>query len=257
MTELRTVVEYLDQLLATPEIPDYDRALNGLQLANHGTVQRVAAAVDLSVDSVERAVATGADLLVVHHGMFWGGLQPITGIQYRRIQVAVQHGLAIYSSHLPLDYHETLGNNAQLAARLELVPDGRFGRFQSLELGVTGAADVSTADLVDRVRAFAEPLGTRLVVTPISPDRRTSRWAVLTGAGASSGILREAASRGVDTLVVGEGPHHTAVEAHERGIAVMYAGHYATETPGVQAVAAELERRFGLPWTFLHLPSGL
>ena len=257
MTAIQTVVQQIDQLLATAEIPDYEPALNGLQLVNRGTVHRVAAAVDFSTEAIEQAVAVGADMLLVHHGMFWAGLQPITGTRYRRLQLAMQHDLAVYVSHLPLDYHATLGNNAQLVARLGLVPDGRFGRFRSIELGFTGSSDMSTADLAARVRAFAQPLGTQLVTSPFLPERRTRRWAVLTGAGGSSDVLEEASSRGVDTLIVGEGPHHTAVDARERGIVMMYAGHYATETLGVQALAAELERQFALPWTFLHLPTGL
>ncbi|MDE3052297.1 MAG: Nif3-like dinuclear metal center hexameric protein [Gemmatimonadota bacterium] len=257
MTSLQDVVRHLDALLRTADVPDYDRALNGLQLANGGAASRVAAAVDFSGEAVRRAVHSGADLLLVHHGMFWDGLRPITGGRYQRLALAVQHGLAVYASHLPLDLHDTLGNNAQLAARLGLTPDERFGRFQSTELGLTGGADLATTDLAERVRAFAGPLGTQLVVSGFAPERRTRRWAVVTGAGASSATLDEASARGVDTLIVGEGPHHTAVEAQERGIVVMYAGHYATETLGVQALAMELERQYALPWSFLHIPTGL
>ncbi len=257
MTTLQAAVRHLDQLLRTTEVPDYDRAVNGLQLANGGTVRRVAAAVDFSHETVRQAVDAGADLLLVHHGMFWDGLRPITDRRYERLSLAVRHGLAVYASHLPLDYHDTLGNNAQLTTRLGLVPDGRFGRYQSVELGLTGTTDMPTTELSERVRAFAGPLGTQLVVSAFAPERRTRRWAVLTGAGASSSILEQAAARDVDTLIVGEGPHHTAVEARERGIVVMYAGHYATETLGVQAIAAELDREFALPWSFLHVPTGL
>ena len=85
----------------------------------------------------------------------------------------------------------------------------------------------------------------------------TSRWGICTGAGADSHTLREAAQRGLDTLIVGEGPHHTAVEATELGIAVLYVGHYATETFGVRALGAEIERAFGIPWSFVSAPTGL
>jgi dinuclear metal center YbgI/SA1388 family protein len=257
MTALQEVVRDLDGSLRTREIPDYDRALNGLQLANAGTVHHVAAAVDFSLETVQQAVAVGADLLVVHHGMFWGGLQPLLGAQYERLRLAFSRNLAVYSSHLPLDCHETLGNNARLAAALGLLADGRFGRHHTLDLGVTGTTDLETQEIVDRVRDVVEPLGTRLVVAGHDPGRRTRRWAVLTGAGASSAVFAEASAHDVDTLIVGEGPHHTAVEARERGLAVIYAGHYATETFGVQALAEYLEHRYALPWSFLHIPSGL
>jgi len=257
MTALSDVCRFLDEGLGTTEIPDYDRALNGLQLANGGTVHRVAATVDFSLDAVRQAVDAGAGLLLVHHGMFWGGLQPIVASHYERLHLAMTHDLAIYASHLPLDFHASWGNNALLAERLQLVPDGRFGRYRTFELGYTGSADLDTVELAARVRDFAEPLGTRVLTTAHAPGRRTRRWAIITGAGASSETLVEAAERGVDTLIVGEGPHHTAVEAQECGIVVIYAGHYATETLGVQALATELERTFALPWSFLHLPTGL
>lgn len=257
MTALSDVCRFLDEGLGTTEIPDYERALNGLQLANSGTVPRVAAAVDFSLDVVRRAVDAGAGLLIVHHGMFWSGLQPIVASHYERLHLAMGHDLAVYASHLPLDLHETWGNNALLAERLQLVPDGRFGRYRTLELGYTGSVDLDTTALAARVGDFAEPLGTHVLTTPYAPGRRTRRWAIITGAGASSETLLEAAERGVDTLIVGEGPHHTAVEARERGIVVIYAGHYATETLGVQGLAAALERTFALPWSFLHLPTGL
>jgi putative NIF3 family GTP cyclohydrolase 1 type 2 len=158
---------------------------------------------------------------------------------------------------LPLDLHPTLGNNARLAAVLGLVSSGGFGRFRSIEVGLSGQADISTVDLFDRIRAFAEPLGTHVVATAVDLSRRTKSWGIISGAGASSATLQEAAERGLDTLIVGEGPHHTAVEARERGLAVVYAGHYATETLGVQALGDELARGFSLPWSFLHIPTGL
>jgi putative NIF3 family GTP cyclohydrolase 1 type 2 len=199
----------------------------------------------------------GADLLLVHHGMFWGGLQPIVASRYDGLRHAIAAGLAVYASHLPLDLHPQLGNNVRLAHTLDLKPDGGFGEYRGFEIGVSGAADLATTDIIARVRAFAQPLGSPVIYTPHLPDRRTRRWAIVTGAGASTETLREAVARGVDTLIVGEGPHHTAVEAQELGLVVIYGGHYATETLGVQAAAAALQATFALPWSFIHLPTGL
>lgn len=257
MIALADCVAHLDVFLATAQMPDYDRALNGLQLSNSGTVSRIAAAVDFSQASVARAVEAEADLLIVHHGMFWGAPQAIVGAQYDRLRHALGNNLAVYSSHLPLDLHPRVGNNTLLARQLGLVPTGSFGRYKTVEIGVRGEADLRTEDLLARVRAFAQPLGTHVVSTTVLPNRRTRAWAIVTGAGASSDTLREAQERGIDTLIVGEGPHHSAVDAEERGITVIYAGHYATETLGVQALAAELATAFSLPWTFVHLPTGL
>lgn len=257
MTALRDIVGYLDAELRTAEVPDYPPAVNGLQLQNAGAVTRVAAAVDFSLRAVQGAVAAGADLLVVHHGMFWGGAQPIRGPQYERIATLVRHGIAVYASHLPLDVHPTLGNNALLAHEFGLLPAGGFARFQTIEVGVRGECDVATIELADRARHLAARHGGNVVVTPHAAARRTRRFGICTGAGASSDTIREARHLGIDTLIVGEGPHHTGVEAADVDLVIIYAGHYATETLGVQALGAALEREFGLPWSFLDLPTGL
>ena len=251
------VAAHLDALLATATVPDYPPALNGLQLDARGPVRRVAAAVDLSRRTIEGAVAAGANLLVVHHGMFWGGAQRLVGAAYERLRLLVEHDVAVYASHLPLDLHPELGNNVLLARELGLAPDGGFGAFKGVQVGVQGASDVPTAELVRRADAFARTHGGLAVATAHDPARRTRRWAIATGGSASSDSLREARDAGVDTFIVGEGPHHTAVEAPEHGLVIVYAGHYATETLGVQALARELERAFGLPWSFVSAPTGL
>lgn len=257
MSALADCVRFLDTTLATQEIPDYDQALNGLQLQNNGTVSQVAVAVDFSAHTIDLSIAGGADLLVVHHGMFWGEPRPIVTTRYTRLRSAIEHNLAVYASHLPLDLHPTLGNNVRVAQALGLSPSGGFGRFKTIDVGIAGESTISTTELVDRIRRFANPLGTHVVTTPYAADRQTKKWAVMTGAGASSSTLQEALDMGVDTLIVGEGPHHTAVEAAEHGLVVIYAGHYATETLGVQAVGQALEREFALPWFFVAAPTGL
>jgi dinuclear metal center YbgI/SA1388 family protein len=257
MTRLDDIVTALDDELRTRDVPDYGGAVNGLQLANGGEVHRVAVGVDFSRAAVDAAVSAGASLLVVHHGMFWAGAQPIVGPAYGRLHALVTHDVAVYASHLPLDAHPTLGNNAGLARVLGLEPNGGFARYKTIDVGVSGDADVDTATLAERAGAFAAQWGGSARQTPIAPGRRTRRWGICTGAGASSDTLREASERGIDTLIVGEGPHHTAVDAVERDLVVIYAGHYATETIGVRAVGAWLADRFGLPWTFVGEPTGL
>lgn len=257
MATLDDIVSFLDALLRTAEIPDYDRALNGLQFASSTPITRVAAAVDFSSTVVRDAGAAGANLLLVHHGMFWGGLRPFVGTHRECIAELVQRDMAVYSSHLPLDLHPVFGNNVLLARELGLRPEGGFARFQQLEIGVSGSADIDTRTLVDRARRFAEAQGGSVVATPFPEGRVTRRWGICTGAGADSGTIREALARGLDTIVVGEGPHHTAVEARDAGLVIVYAGHYATETLGVRALAGELARRFGIEHTFIAAPTGL
>lgn len=254
---LRRIAEHLDRLLRTTEVPDYPGAQNGVQVEHSGPVRRCAVAVDASLDTIRGALDTGANLLVVHHGLFWSGVQPLRGRFYERVRLLITGDLAVYSSHLPLDLHPTLGNNALLARELGLSPDAGFARFQTVDVGLMGRCDVETAELVLRAESHARREGGRVVAVACGDGRRTRRWALCTGAGASSDTLREAAAAGVDTLIVGEGPHHTGVEAAEMGIAVIYAGHYATETLGVRALGEELERAFGIPWSFIAAPTGL
>jgi dinuclear metal center YbgI/SA1388 family protein len=255
MARLSELVSYLDELLGTAETPDYGNALNGLQLENSGEVGSIAAAVDFSRATVAAAVAGHAGMLIVHHGMFWPGLRPIRDASYARLRSLIEHDVAVYASHLPLDRHPTFGNNALLAAALGLVPSGEFARFETISVGVRGDADLEMPVLVERARVFARQHGGE-VRAAINHDR-VRHWGICTGAGASSATIAEAKERGLDTLIVGEGPHHTAVEAADDGLTIIYAGHYATETLGVSAIGEHLSTRFGIPWMFLEGPTGL
>jgi dinuclear metal center YbgI/SA1388 family protein len=254
---LEQIATHLDTLLRTRDVPDYPGALNGIQVQHAGPVRRCAVAVDASLRTIQGAIDAGANLLLIHHGLFWAGVQPLTGRFYQRTRLLLEHDVAVYSSHLPLDLHPTLGNNGLLARALGLEPSGGFGKFQSIDVGVMGEANIETAILSAKADVIARQEGGTVVTVGAAPGRRTRRWALCTGAGASSDTLREAAAAGVDTLIVGEGPHHTGVDAPELGIAVIYAGHYATETFGVRALGEELQRTFGLPWSFISAPTGL
>ena len=256
MAALHALIDFLDAELRTAEVPDYDVALNGLQLENSGRLTRLAAAVDFSRESVRRAIAQKASVLLVHHGMYWAGAEPLVGPSLERLREALAGDLAVYSSHIPLDLHPELGNNVLLARELGLEADGTFGKYRGIEIGVTGTIDMTTATLFERVRTFSARFATTAVCAGAS-NGRVHRWAIVTGAGASSESLAEARERGVDTLIVGEGAHHTAVEAMERGPVVMYAGHYASETLGVQALAARAAKHASVPWSFIDLPTGL
>jgi len=257
MTDLATIVTYLDRVLDTDGIPDYPGALNGVQLANRAPIRRIAASVDISRRVIEHAARERADLLIVHHGMFWGGVQRFTGAAYERVRLLVEHDIAVYASHLPLDAHPTYGNNVLLARVLGLEPGGGFARYKTLDIGVRGESDIETSELFRRADEFARLHGGAARGVLGQPERRTRRWGICTGAGASSDTLLEAQALALDTLIVGEGPHHTAVAADDAGLAVIYAGHYATETLGVRAIADHLTSTFGIPSTFIDAPTGL
>ena len=247
-SELR---DYLDALLRTAEISDYPNAFNGLQLDNRGEVTRVVAAVDACEAVIEQAVAASADLLLVHHGFLWGGAQRIEGALFRKLQRALAAGLAIYSSHLPLDAHPEFGNNAQLAHAIGLTQRQPFLEKSGTPIGWKGELELPREVLRERL---AIAVGGPVHLAPGGPELTRCVAVVTGGAGSEVAVVARA---GVDTFITGEGPHASYVTAEEVGVNLFYAGHYATETFGVKALAAHLEQRFGLPWSFLDHPTGL
>jgi dinuclear metal center YbgI/SA1388 family protein len=246
----RDVVAYLDEYLRIREVSDYPAALNGLQVENGGRVRRIGAAVDASVRAVELAARRGCDLLLVHHGLFWDGNQPVTGRRYRKLAGVLRADIAVYSAHLPLDVHPEIGNNVLLARALEIEPQGWFGDYRGAPVGCWGRLDVKREVLAARLDAL---LGSRVRMVAGGPEV-VHRVGVVTGAGGSA--IGEALAAGLDALVTGEGAHHTYFDAEEGGINVFFGGHYATETFGVRALAEHAAARFGLPWDFLELPTG-
>lgn len=259
MIRLPDLVGYLDEYLAIREIPDYPNAFNGLQVEGKEEIRRVLTTVDVSVASVEEAVAWGADLLVVHHGLFWNGLQPIVGRFRRRLQPLLRENISLYSVHLPLDVHPEVGNNAKLARLLGLTPTDRFGDYQGVPIGVVCDVEstrMSPLSLSELTSLLEEGLRTQVKVIRFGSDT-VRRIGILTGSGGNTRILTEAHQLGIDTLITGEGAHHTYLDAEELGINLLYAGHYATETLGVQALGEHLQRLFGLEHRFFDHPTGL
>lgn len=248
---LAEMVRECQRLLRPETFTDWDGAVNGLQVENSGVVTRIAAAVDVSLATLKLAVAARADLLVVHHGLFWSPTIPWTGKRREMLELLIRNNLAVYSSHLPLDAHPRLGNNAQLCAALgfrKLKPfffeKGRFIGWQTRQ-------KISRDELSKKV---ARILGRPPVLLPGGPAHCQRIGVVTGGAG---GELKIAAKEGVDTFISGEGPHWTYALAEDVGINVFYGGHYATETFGVKALAALLSKKFHVPWTFLDHPTGL
>lgn len=249
--KLEDLAAYLDEYLRVREVTDYPAAFNGLQVANTGSVGRLAVAVDACQATIDQAVRLKAGMLLVHHGLFWDGPQPITGLRWRRLSPLLAHDVAVYSAHLPLDIHPTVGNNAVLVRQLGVTDIEWFGEDRGNPLGAGGVVDVTRGELVARV---ANTLGVEPHVIPSGPNR-IRRVGVITGAGGS--MIPQAVEAGLDAYVTGEGQHHTHFYAEEHGINVVFAGHYATETVGVKALAVHLHEKFDLPWDFLDHPTGL
>ncbi len=248
---LSAIVRHCQKRLRPATFNDEAGAANGLQVENSGAVRKIAAAVDGSLATVKMAAAAQADLLIVHHGLFWRPVTPWTGPRRALLQWLIEKDLAVYSSHLPLDAHPQLGNNAQLCAALGFKNLRPFFVEKGRAIGWQTRARVAREVLADRL---GRALGRAPTVVPGGPAW-CRRIGVVTGGAGSH--LQAAAAEGVDTFITGEGPHWTCALAEELGVNVFYGGHYATETFGVKALAAELSKKFRVPWVFLDHPTGL
>ena len=248
--KLESLVEYVDDYLRVSDFPDYPNAYNGLQVQGTAEVRGICAAVDASEAAINAAAERGSDLLLVHHGLFWDGGVPVTGRRFRKLSALLRNEVALYSAHLPLDAHPEVGNCALLARALEIDIERGFGTFKGADVGWMGTTSETRQSLRDRL---ADVLQVQVRLIDGGPAK-IDRVAVVTGAGGS--MIGEAARSSADALVTGEGAHHTYIDAMEYGINVYYAGHYATETLGVRALASHLEGRFGIPWQFLDFPTG-
>ncbi len=248
---LKPIVAHCDKTLRLDAIGDYDGAHNGLQVENNGHITRIAAAVDASLATVRLAAEAEADLLVVHHGLFWSPQLPWTGPKRALIGELVENNLAVYSAHLPLDAHPRLGNNAGLCKALKFTKPKPFFEEYGSPIGLRVSTRLCRDILSDRLKTI---LGAAPTLLRGGPSICKKIGIVTGGAG---GSIARAAAEGVDTFITGEGPHWTGALAEELGINVFYGGHYATETFGVKELAAHLSKKFRLPWEFLDHPTGL
>ena len=244
MTKLTDLVAYCDQRTRRTAFTDSPGACNGLQLANRGRVTRIGAAVDAGVVPFRRAVAAGVDVRIVHHGMYWDMPRPLTGPAYERIATLIQGDCALYSNHLPLDGHPQIGNNALLARQLGLRPKRGFLPVEGGDVGWIAPSRLPRAAL----RKKLESLYPRVIAIECgSPVPREIAFCSGSGNSAVPALL----PAGVDTLVTGELREEFFNRAQEEKLNLYLCGHYATEVHAVKALAAELARKFHLPWEFI------
>ena len=244
MPTLHDLVTYCDQRTRRTAFKDAPAAFNGLQVANSGRVTKIGAAVDAGVIPFQAAVAAGVDFLIVHHGMYWDMPRPLTGAAYDRIATLIHGDCALYSNHLPLDGHPDIGNNALLARQLGLKPTRPFLVRDGEAIGRIAPSKLTRSAL----RAKLEKLYPRVIAIEYGS---TAPRAIAFCSGAGNSALPELASAGVDTLVTGELREEFFNRAQEEKLNLYLCGHYATEVHAVQALAAELAKKFGLPWTFI------
>jgi dinuclear metal center YbgI/SA1388 family protein len=244
MTPLDELVAYCDRRTRVASFKDAPGAFNGLQLANTGRVTRIGAAVDAGLVPFQRAVASGVDFLIVHHGMYWDMPRPLTGPAYARVAALVGGNCALYSNHLPLDSHPQIGNNALLARELGLRASRGFIPNEGGPIGRIARNRHPRAELRSRL----ESLYPRVIAIECGSPRPAE---VGFCSGGGNGAVLPLIEAGVDTLVTGELREEWFNVAQERRLNLYLCGHYATEVHAVRALAAELSSKFGLPWEFV------
>lgn len=250
MPKLSDLTAYCDQRTRRAAFKDFPGAHNGLQVANDGRVTKIGAAVDAGLFPFEQAVERGIDFLIVHHGLFWSGVQPLTGPVYARYAALVRGNCAVYASHLPLDAHEEIGNNVLLARQLRLKAKRPFLFHEGEPIGWIAANKYKRSQL----QAQLEELYPRVVSIDCGPAQ-PKHVAFCSGSG--NRAVTELAAAGVDTLITGELREEWFNYAQEHGLNLICCGHYATEMHGVKALAAELAKKFRLPWEFIETPNPL
>jgi len=249
MVKRDRLVRYLDELLDNSQIQD--ASVNGLQVEGSAGVGRVALATDAALSVYEKAVNNGCQMLVVHHGLIWNGIRRVTGRDLEHIRFLLEHDLNLYASHLPLDMHPRVGNNAGLADIAGVKDRRPFGEYHGLYLGFSGELEepVSTENLVS---AFTDEIGGSPVLLPFGPDLNSTAGIV---SGGGSSCLKEAIDKKLDCYITGEGDHANYHVALESGINVIYLGHYESETTGVKALGRVIRDEFGLETCFIDEPT--
>jgi dinuclear metal center YbgI/SA1388 family protein len=250
MPILKDLVSFCDQRTRGATFPDFPGAVNGLQVANDGRVTKIGAAVDAGLVPFEQAVECGVDFLIVHHGLFWNGVQPLTGPVYERYATLVRGNCAVYSSHLPLDAHPEIGNNVLLARQLGLKPRRQFLPHEGESIGWIAPNKFKRSQLLARL----EELYPRVVAIECG-SAQPRQVAFCSGSG--NGALPHLAAAGVDTLITGELREEWFNFAQEHHLNLICCGHYATEMLGVKALATELAKKFRLPWVFIETENPL
>jgi dinuclear metal center YbgI/SA1388 family protein len=251
VTRLTSIIAALDERLRPGDFEDLGP--NGLQVPGADDVTKVVTGVSAQRALIERAVAEGAQLVLVHHGLFWDFLPTgLTPVLAGRLRPLFKHDVALAGYHLPLDAHPEVGNNAILAERLGCERHEPFGTYRAQAIGRAGtfAGDgIPAADLFARVREVTARVPT---VFDAGPER-IRRIGIVSGAGADT--LPEAIALGLDALLTGEPREHVMADAREAGIHFIAAGHYATETFGVRALGDWLAERFGIEHLFVDIPN--
>jgi len=244
--ELEVVSRFCNARVKIEDVPDFPGAENGLQIANDGQVTKVGAAVDAGMEPFRKAIDADIDFLIVHHGLYWSPPVPLVGVAYEKVKLLIQNNLAVYSSHLPLDGHPEIGNNAIIARKLGLRTESTIFPYEGVDAGLLAEGIESRKEL----RASLENLFPNGIQAIEFGSENLERIAILSGSGNS--VVSEILGVGTDTLVTGELRQHHFNMAQELGLNLYACGHYATETFGVDALGREVAKQFGLGYEFIE-----
>jgi dinuclear metal center YbgI/SA1388 family protein len=244
---------WIRNTLGFEQVEAADNAMNGLQVSSAGKeLKKIAFAVDACLESFKRAKALDADLIFVHHGIFWGDLPPLTGLVYERVKFLIEHNLSLYAVHLPLDMHPELGNNARLADLVGLEQREPFGPYHGIKIGIKGVLPQET-----HIKEIGDTLAKYTHTPPqiLALGKEKIKTVCIVSGGAPESA-RDAIAQGIDLFFTGEASHTIYHECAEAPLNVIFAGHYLTEVWGVQAVQKKIAADTGLATCFIDIPTG-
>ena len=249
MPSLKKITNYLNDYLKINEIND--SSVNGLQVSGKENINKIAFAVDACSETFSAAKDAGADMIIVHHGLIWNGITSVTGITYRRLKFLIENEISLYAAHLPLDLHPEVGNNIEFLKLFNAENIEEFGNYHGIFIGFMGEfAERSINDFAGEIQ---KKLNTNCAVLPFGKEK-VKKVGVVSGAAAR--IVNEAVEK-VDVFVTGEASHEVYHTAKEARVNVIFAGHYATETLGVKALAKLLKEKFDVEAVFIDVPTGI
>ncbi|MCR4433886.1 MAG: Nif3-like dinuclear metal center hexameric protein [Caldiserica bacterium] len=246
--KLKEIVKFLDEYLKVGDFQD--DSWNGLQVEGPEEVERIATAVDASFKTFERAREWGTQLLLVHHGLFWGKPFPLVGVDFSRIEALIKNGMGLYACHLPLDAHPEVGNNAVLSRMLNLKNVEPFGYYKGTQIGCAGVLP-QPLTLEEIKKILEDKLNQKVQVWGFGKKEIRS---VAIVSGEAGSIMKEGLGK-YDLLLTGGTGLSLFRLVEDASQSIIFAGHYATETVGIKAVGELLSSRFSLKHTFLDVPS--
>jgi len=247
--KLKSVIDYLNEYLEVQAFSDV--SANGLQVENSGKIKKIGLAVDACQEVIEKAADQSCDLLIVHHGLFWGKQTLIVDNHYKRVRSLISADIALYAAHLPLDAHPEVGNNAQIAKKINLQEIEPFALYNGKNIGMRGKLKTKKS-LGKAIKDFKKQIGLCNNVLNFGSEEILS-VGVVSGSATDIDLFKEVKRLGIDMLITGEPKYEAYYLAQEIGLNIFYGGHYMTETFGVKALGEVLQQKFKIKTVFFDV----